>query len=82
MESKTILETILDRGFTRRDFLKMCTVLAATMGLDFSETDKVVAAMVKVHVFQSFGYSFKIVQDVLNRLFDLHIQKWKACFLI
>lgn len=45
MKRKTILESVLDRGFTRRDF-KMSTALAATMGLDFSETDKVIASMV------------------------------------
>lgn len=47
MKRKTILEEVLDRGLTRRDFLKMCTALAATMGLDFSQTDQVVAAMEK-----------------------------------
>lgn len=47
MKRKTIWEEVLDRGLTRRDFLKMCTALAATMGLDFSQTDQVVAAMEK-----------------------------------
>ncbi|RSK27298.1 twin-arginine translocation signal domain-containing protein [Bacillus sp. HMF5848] len=42
---KTILETALERGVSRRDFLKMCTALAATMGLDFSQTNNVVRAM-------------------------------------
>ncbi|MEH7464147.1 hydrogenase small subunit [Bacillus thuringiensis] len=44
-KQKTIYETAIDNGVTRRDFLKMCTVLAAAIGLDFSKTDKVVKAM-------------------------------------
>ncbi|MBE3555415.1 MAG: twin-arginine translocation signal domain-containing protein, partial [Thermicanus sp.] len=32
MGSKTIYEEALQRGVSRRDFLKMCTALAATMG--------------------------------------------------
>ncbi|MCF6092732.1 hydrogenase small subunit [Microaerobacter geothermalis] len=42
---KTIYDHALERGMTRRDFLKMCTALAATMGLDFSNTEEVVYAM-------------------------------------
>lgn len=42
---KTVYETALERGVSRRDFLKMCTVLTATLGLDYSKTDKVVQAM-------------------------------------
>ena len=41
----TIYDEVLARGFTRRDFLKMCTALAATMGLTFKESEKVVQAM-------------------------------------
>lgn len=41
----TVYEEALARGFSRRDFLKMCTTLAATMGLSFKDTDKVVHAM-------------------------------------
>ncbi|MEC1722761.1 hydrogenase small subunit [Schinkia azotoformans] len=44
-ERKSIYETALERGISRRNFLKMCTALAATMGLDFSQTDHVVKAM-------------------------------------
>lgn len=44
-KEKTIYQEFLSRGYTRRDFLKMCTALAATMGLSFKETDKVVHAM-------------------------------------
>ncbi|WP_458413775.1 hydrogenase small subunit [Schinkia sp. CFF1] len=44
-ERKSIFETALERGISRRNFLKMCTALAATMGLDFSKTDHVVKAM-------------------------------------
>ncbi|HJV46109.1 MAG TPA: hydrogenase small subunit [Bacillota bacterium] len=43
--TKTIYEHALERGVTRRDFLKMCTALAATMGIDFSSTDRVVHAL-------------------------------------
>lgn len=42
---KTIYESALEKGMSRRNFLKMCTALAATMGLDFSQTDKVVHAL-------------------------------------
>ncbi len=45
MRKKTIYETALEHGFSRRDFLKMCTALTAAMGLDFSQSDKVVKAM-------------------------------------
>lgn len=44
-KQKTIYEEVLARGYSRRDFLKMCTALAATMGLSFKDTDKVAAAM-------------------------------------
>ncbi|MCP8970357.1 hydrogenase small subunit [Ectobacillus ponti] len=44
-EQKTILGELLDRGVSRRNFLKMCTALAATMGLDFTQTNRVVQAM-------------------------------------
>lgn len=37
----------MERGVTRRDFLKMCTLLAATMGLDFSQTEQVAHALEK-----------------------------------
>ncbi len=42
---KTVYEAVVDNGFTRRDFLKMCTALAATLGLDYTQSDKVVKAM-------------------------------------
>lgn len=42
---KTVYESAMDRGVSRRDFLKACTVLAATLGLDFSQSSKVVQAM-------------------------------------
>jgi hydrogenase small subunit len=45
MKKKTVYETVLEKGFTRRDFLKMCTALSATLGLDFSQSDQLVAAM-------------------------------------
>lgn len=38
-------ETALERGVSRRDFLKMCTALAAALGLDYTQSDKVVKAM-------------------------------------
>ncbi len=42
---KTIYESALDQGISRRSFLKMCAMLAATMGLEYSQTEEVVAAM-------------------------------------
>lgn len=42
---KTVYESAIERGFSRRDFLKMCTALSATIGLDFTQTNKVVQAM-------------------------------------
>lgn len=44
-ERKSIYETALERGISRRNFLKMCTALTATMGLSFSQTNQVVKAM-------------------------------------
>lgn len=44
-KQKTIYESVIEHGFTRRDFLKMCTALAATLGLDYTQSDKVVKAM-------------------------------------
>ncbi|WP_042355359.1 hydrogenase small subunit [Bacillus rubiinfantis] len=44
-KQKTIYESVLDYGFSRRDFLKMCTALAATLGLDYTQSDQVVKAM-------------------------------------
>ena len=45
MKKKTIYESALEHGFSRRDFLKMCTALAAALGLDFTQSDKVADAM-------------------------------------
>lgn len=45
MKKKTIYESALEHGFSRRDFLKMCTALSAAMGLDFAQSDTVVKAM-------------------------------------
>ncbi|WLR52942.1 hydrogenase small subunit [Bacillus tianshenii] len=42
---KTVYETALERGISRRSFLKMCTALAATMGLNYDDTNNVVKAM-------------------------------------
>ena len=42
---KTIYESALAQGISRRSFLKMCAMLAATMGLEYSQTEEVVAAM-------------------------------------
>ena len=42
---KTIYEELLERGMTRRDFLKMATVLTAALGLEHTMVGKVVAAM-------------------------------------
>jgi hydrogenase small subunit len=43
--NKTVYEAAIEHGFSRRDFLKMCTALAATLGLEFTQSDKVVKAM-------------------------------------
>ncbi len=45
LNNKTIYETALARGVSRRDFLKMCTALTAAMGLKFSQTEQVVKAL-------------------------------------
>lgn len=45
MNRKTVYETAMERGVSRRNFLKMCTVLAAMLGLDYSQSDKVVKAL-------------------------------------
>lgn len=42
---KTVYQAAMDQGVSRRDFLKMCTALAATMGLDFTQSSQVVEAM-------------------------------------
>lgn len=42
---ETIYESVLKRGYTRRTFLKICAALAATMGLDYSQTGKVAHAL-------------------------------------
>ncbi len=44
---QTIAERMREGGLSRRDFLKMCAMLAATIGLHYSEADKVVRAMEK-----------------------------------
>jgi hydrogenase small subunit len=44
-KQQTVYEAALAHGFSRRDFLKMCTALAATLGLEFSQSDQVVKAM-------------------------------------
>lgn len=42
---KTIYEAAIEKGISRRDFLKACTALAATLGLDYTQTNQVVQAM-------------------------------------
>lgn len=74
-KQKTIYESALDQGISRRDFLKMCTALAATMGLDFSQTDNVVEAMERKNGCQYYGYNCRIAQDVQSHLSDLLILK-------
>ncbi|CAM3205964.1 hydrogenase small subunit [Sporolactobacillus spathodeae] len=41
----TIYESALQKGYSRRTFLKMCAALAATMGLDYTQTAQVTHAM-------------------------------------
>ncbi len=45
VKEKTIFQSAIERGVSRRDFLKMCTALAATMGLEYAQTDQVVSAL-------------------------------------
>jgi len=42
---KTVFQTALERGLSRRRFLQMCTALAATLGLEVSQSDTVVQAL-------------------------------------
>lgn len=42
---KTVYETAIEKGISRRNFLKACTALAAFLGLDYSQSSKVVQAM-------------------------------------
>jgi hydrogenase small subunit len=44
-KQKTVYEAAIEHGFTRRDFLKMCTALAAALGLEYTQSDKVVKAL-------------------------------------
>ncbi len=44
-KEKTIYETALEQGISRRSFLQMSTALAATLGLNFSQSNQVVKAM-------------------------------------
>ncbi len=42
---KTVYEMLKDRGLSRRDFMKLSTLLAGTLGLTFGEVDRVQAAL-------------------------------------
>ncbi|NRD80478.1 hydrogenase small subunit [Bacillus sp. BRMEA1] len=44
-KQRTVYEAAMEHGFTRRDFLKMCTALAAVLGLEYTQSDRVVKAM-------------------------------------
>lgn len=44
-QEKTIWQAALERGISRRDFMKMCAALAAAMGLEFTQADRVAMAM-------------------------------------
>lgn len=41
----TFYEYIIKRGYTRRDFLKLCTILAASIGLDAAQIPQVAKAL-------------------------------------
>lgn len=45
IKQQTVYESALERGVSRRDFLKMCTVLTAALGMDYTQTNRVVQAM-------------------------------------
>jgi hydrogenase small subunit len=47
MEEETISKDILQRGVSRRDFLKFCTVMAATLGLPSTFVPKIAEAIEK-----------------------------------
>lgn len=44
---QSIAQRMQEGGMSRRDFLKTCAVLAATMGLNYEDTDKVAHALEK-----------------------------------
>ncbi|WP_281172563.1 hydrogenase small subunit [Aneurinibacillus terranovensis] len=44
-KKKTIYQEMTGSGMSRRQFLKLCATIAAVLGLDFSQTDRVVQAM-------------------------------------
>ncbi len=45
MTEKTIYESMVERGLSRRDFLKLATLMTAALGLEYSQLPKVVHAM-------------------------------------
>ncbi|WP_069366725.1 hydrogenase small subunit [Salisediminibacterium beveridgei] len=45
MKSRTIHDHLFDKGVSRRDFMKMCTILAATVGLGYSDRGRVAHAL-------------------------------------
>lgn len=44
-KEKTIFQSAMEKGISRKDFLKGCTALAATLGISYTQVDKVVKAM-------------------------------------
>ncbi|MFZ5626541.1 MAG: twin-arginine translocation signal domain-containing protein, partial [Bacillota bacterium] len=43
--TNTYYHALLRKGYTRRDFLRLCTILTATMGLDASFISQVAHAL-------------------------------------
>jgi hydrogenase small subunit len=47
MEEKSLLDSLIKRGVTRRDFMKFCTAMAATLALPSSFVSKIAEAIEK-----------------------------------
>ncbi len=45
MSEKTIYENLLERGMSRRDFLKLATLITAALGLEYSHMPRIARAM-------------------------------------
>ncbi len=45
MSEKTIYESLQERGISRRDFLKLATLITAALGLEYAEMPRIVRAM-------------------------------------
>mgnify|MGYP000814405780 CR=1 FL=1 len=88
MENKrpSIYEECLQKGISRRDFLKFCTTVAALIGLESSGVAQVVKALESDNLYnEAYDYAFRqllrlnIDADTqLNRCFDFSIVQKKS----